>query len=93
MAGKQLGTCLFCIVNSMVADGLATQGARASVTLVLTQLSKDILPSVSEVLLRVIEASSLHARDACVTSFILVTLGPYGPRHLEQPRNYKSHYL
>ena len=34
-------SCLFCIVNIMAADGLATQGARASAAMLLTQLNQD----------------------------------------------------
>ena len=39
---------LYCIVNSMVADGLATQGARVSATMLLALIFQDILVSASE---------------------------------------------
>ena len=34
-------TCLFCVVNIMAANGLTTQGASTSATIILSQLNRD----------------------------------------------------
>ena len=67
---------LFDMVNNMGADDLATQGARASATMVLAQLSRDNSPPYvqSPLCLLVICQSDNGGRGLMYSLFIVHTL-------------------